>query len=242
LNFWTNEVAVCGADAQCVDRKRVNTSGSFFLSQEFQATGYYVYRIYKGALGRAPYYSQFLPDVAQVSQGIVVGGRLSPDVINSNKAAFALAFVQRAEFLQAYNTLTSAQTVDRLFQTTGIAPTTDERSALIAELDAGSGDLPTRRARVLARIIDGVRATPPANGGVGVDQVFETPYGRAFYDAEYNRAFVQMQYFGYLRRDPDQAGLDFWLAKLNAFGNYIDAEMVRSFILAAEYRARFGQP
>jgi hypothetical protein len=51
-----------------------------------------------------------------------------------------------------------------------------------------------------------------------------------------------MQYFGYLRRDPDQAGFDFWLRKLNEFGNFQNAEMVRSFILAAEYRARFGQP
>lgn len=242
LNFWANQIADCGSNAQCVDLRRVNTSGSFFLSQEFQATGYYVYRVFKGALGRAPYYAEFLPDVAQVSQNIVVNSRLSPDAINNNKASFAHAFVQRAEFLQIYNSMTNAQVVDRLFQTTGIAPTTDERNALIAELDGGSGDLANRRARVLARIIDGIRATAPANGGVGVDQVFETRYGRAFYDAEYNRAFVQMQYFGYLRRDADQAGFDFWLAKLNRFGNYLDAEMVRSFILAAEYRARFGQP
>lgn len=242
LNFWANQIAECGSNAQCADFRRVNTSGSFFLSQEFQATGYYVYRMFKGALGRAPYYAEFLPDVAQVSQGIVVGGRLSPDVINSNKAAFAVGFVQRAEFLQIYNSMTNAQVVDRMFQTTAVQPTADERSALIAELDGGSGDTTARRARVLARVIDGIRATSPADGGVGVNQVFETRYGRAFYDAEYNRAFVQMQYFGYLRRDADQAGFNFWLAKLNRFGNYIDAEMVRSFILAAEYRARFGQP
>jgi len=61
-------------------------------------------------------------------------------------------------------------------------------------------------------------------------------------EQEMNRAFVLMQYFGYLRRDPDQAGYDFWLNKLNSFGNFKDAEMVRSFILAPEYRARFGQP
>lgn len=73
-------------------------------------------------------------------------------------------------------------------------------------------------------------------------QVFTTDYGQFFYLARFNRAFVQMQYFGYLRRDPDAEVYAFWLAKLNRFGNFIDAEMVRAFTLAAEYRARFGQP
>jgi len=63
---------------------------------------------------------------------------------------------------------------------------------------------------------------------------------------ESNRAFVLMQYFGYLGRDPD-AGLDrnfdgynFWLNKLDAFGgNYQDAEMVKAFVTSTEYRGRF---
>jgi uncharacterized protein (TIGR03118 family) len=58
---------------------------------------------------------------------------------------------------------------------------------------------------------------------------------------EFNRAFVTMQYFGYLRRDPDTSGFNFWLNKLNAFnGNFIDAEMVKAFLLSSEYRQRFG--
>lgn len=65
---------------------------------------------------------------------------------------------------------------------------------------------------------------------------------QAFYNLEFNRAFVQMEYFGYLRRDPDPAGYAFWLGKLNQFGNYIDAELVKSFIISPEYRSRFGQP
>jgi hypothetical protein len=52
-----------------------------------------------------------------------------------------------------------------------------------------------------------------------------------------------MEYFGYLRRDPDQPGYDFWLSKLNQFGgNYVQAEMVKAFTSSAEYRQRFGQP
>jgi uncharacterized protein (TIGR03118 family) len=58
---------------------------------------------------------------------------------------------------------------------------------------------------------------------------------------EFNRAFVTMQYFGYLRRDPDAAGFNFWLNKLNAFnGNFVNAEMVKAFITSSEYRQRFG--
>ena len=58
---------------------------------------------------------------------------------------------------------------------------------------------------------------------------------------EKNSAFVLMQYFGYLRRDPDAEGFDFWLSKLNEFnGNYINAEMVKAFISSAEYEGRFG--
>ena len=55
-----------------------------------------------------------------------------------------------------------------------------------------------------------------------------------------------MQYFGYLRRDPntgpdtDYSGYEFWLSKLNQFnGSYQNAEMVKAFISAIEYRGRF---
>ncbi|GAC1408015.1 MAG: hypothetical protein NVSMB56_20810 [Pyrinomonadaceae bacterium] len=58
-----------------------------------------------------------------------------------------------------------------------------------------------------------------------------------------------MQYFGYLRRNPDDQpdgnfdGYNFWLGKLTSFnGDYIKSEMVRSFTLSNEYRKRFGKP
>ena len=58
---------------------------------------------------------------------------------------------------------------------------------------------------------------------------------------EFNRAFVALEYFGYLRRDPDLAGYNFWLNKLSQFnGDYIAAEMVKAFISSSEYRQRFG--
>jgi hypothetical protein len=58
--------------------------------------------------------------------------------------------------------------------------------------------------------------------------------------AKFNEAFVRMQYFGYLRRDPDDQGFNFWLDKLNEFdGNFERAEMVKSFLVSGEYRDRF---
>jgi len=58
---------------------------------------------------------------------------------------------------------------------------------------------------------------------------------------EFNAAFVTMQYFGYLRRDPDTSGFNFWLGKLNNFGgNFTQSEMVKAFLNSAEYRQRFG--
>lgn len=66
------------------------------------------------------------------------------------------------------------------------------------------------------------------------------------FNAERNRAFVLMQYLGYLRRNPndtpdtDYTGYDFWLTKLNQFnGNFVNAEMVKAFITSGEYLQRF---
>jgi hypothetical protein len=59
-----------------------------------------------------------------------------------------------------------------------------------------------------------------------------------------------MQYYGYLRRNPNDApeqslnfaGYNFWLAKLVQFnGNFVQAEMVKAFLDSTEYRQRFGQ-
>ena len=61
-----------------------------------------------------------------------------------------------------------------------------------------------------------------------------------FVAAKRNQMFVMMEYFGYLRRDPDDSGYAFWLNKLNQFGgNFEQAEMVKAFIVSSEYRTRF---
>ena len=244
---WTGEITMCSdptkrftgeSEPACVERKRANTSAAFFVSPEFANGGYFVLRVYRGSLGRMPHYgggtgsdSEFTRDTATVAAGIVVNDALAPNVINANKQAFVNEFVTRPEFLAIYGSLNATEYVNKLFATTGVTPTDVERNALIAEAGTAGG-----RASVLFKVVDG---TTTVTGGL---LVFNTNYGKAFYDNLFNPAFVQMEYFGYLLRDPDPDGYNFWLGKLNQFGNWVDAQMVLAFISSPEYRSRFGPP
>jgi hypothetical protein len=249
-DFWTDNIAKCNDPArrppgqtveQCTLRQRETTSGAFFLSPEFQYTGYFVYRVYQGGLGRQPKLSEFLLDAQFVGNGIVVNGQLSGAVINQNKAAFAALFVnctdatkyRCAEFKAIYDPLNNQQYVDKLFLTTGVNASATDRTALVNGLNGGT----ETRATVLQKVVDGINVISEGN------QQFTTTYGQAFYNSEFNRAFVELEYFGYMKRDPDDAGYAFWLGKLNQFGgNFVNAEMVLAFISSPEYRAQFGQP
>jgi N-acetylneuraminic acid mutarotase len=233
LAFWTNEITSCGSDAQCVEVKRINDSGAFFLSIEFQQSGYLVYRIYKSSFGNLPNspvpirLSEFLPDAQQIGQGVIVGQAGWETALENNKQTFISQFVQRSRFASAYPTsLSPAQFVDALFANAAVVPSSGDRTAAINEFGAASTTTDVAaRARVLRRVAE----------------------NSTLQQQEFNRAFVLMQYFGYFRRNPNDApdgnfaGYDFWLNKLNQFnGNYLQAEMVKAFISATEYRHRFG--
>ena len=224
-DHWTNEITMCSnpanrlpgeSEALCIVRKRANTSAAFFLSPEFQNTGYFVLRVYRGSLGRMPHFGgstppdnakdEFTRDAATVGAGIVVNDALDPAVINANKQAFVNAFVTRPEFLAIYGSLNNTEYVDKLFQTTGVTPSFTDRQALIDGLNHVNGQSETR-ASVLFKVVDG---TTTITGGT---LVFNTTYGHAFYDNLFNAAIVQMEYFGYLLRDPDDGGYAFWLGK-----------------------------
>ena len=98
------------------------------------------------------------------------------------------------------------------------------------------GDFPATQA-FRDSLVAGLNAATLTRAQV-VRQVAESPFLQA---REFNSAFVTMQYFGYLRRDPDTSGFNFWLGKLNSFGgNFALAEMVKAFITSFEYRQRFG--
>jgi CSLREA domain-containing protein len=245
LAFWTNQITECQQPgATCnADVRRINVSAAFFLSIEFQETGYLVERLYKSAYGdvvgtsnfgpahQLPVpvvrFHEFLPDTQQIGKGVVIGQPGAEQQLENNKVAFTQDFVSRLRFTTAYpTTMTPAQFVDALFANTGVTPSTVDRSAAINEF-AGAGNTAdtAARARALRRVAE----------------------NSTFTQQEFNRAFVLMQYFGYLRRNPDEtpdsdySGYDFWLTKLNQFGgNFINAEMVKAFIVSGEYRQRFG--
>ncbi len=228
LTFWTNEIAACGTDAACIEVKRINVSAAFYLSIEFQETGYLVYRMYKAAYGNitgAPVpvrLFEFLPDTQQIGSGVIVGQGDWQTQIENNKSTFAAEFVTRTRFTNAHpETITPAQFVDTLNQNAGGVLSQAERDQLVNDLTMGA----KTRAQVLRAVAE------------DADMV----------QLEFNRAFVLMQYFGYLRRNPNDApdsdfgGYNFWLGKLNDFnGNFVNAEMVKAFIISAEYRQRFG--
>ena len=214
FNFWSDQILSCGSDAACVERRRINVSAAYFLSIEFQQTGGLVDSLYRASYNRRPNYSEFMPDAGTIAQNLIVGRSGWQQLLATNKAAFVDAFVNRAAFHAAYDGLSSSDYVDALISHTGVTFSDAERTALVG----GLNDSTMTRAAALQRIAE----------------------NQQFVNAKRNEAFVMMEYFGYLRRDPDTSGYNFWLDKLNQFaGNFEQAEMVKAFIVSGEYRARF---
>jgi Tol biopolymer transport system component len=234
LAFWTNQITSCGSDAQCIEIKRINVSAAFFLSIESQETGYLVYRMYKVAYNPPGFpvpvrYDEFMSDTQQVSSGVVIGQPGAEQKLENNKQTLAAEFVLRLRFTLAHPlSNTPGQFVDALYANAVVTPSLTERAAAVNEF----GGLPTTadtlaRARVLRRIAE----------------------HSTLKQQELNKAFVLMEYFGYLRRNPfdppeataDFQGYNFWLNKLNQFnGNFVNAEMVKAFLVSGECRHRFG--
>lgn len=133
--------------------------------------------------------------------------------VEPKKEAFIADFVARAAWKTKYDSLANAVYVDTLLQTAGVQLAS--RDQLVSELISGA----RTRAQVLRAIVE----SDEVNG------------------REFNRAFVAMQYFGYLRRDPEEDGYQAWLRVINA--NPADyRQMVDGFVNSVEYRKRFGQP
>jgi len=227
--FWKDQIDGC-PDQTCRDIRRINVSAAFFLSGEFQQTGYFVYLVNKAAFGDLPgkpvpvVRATFMPETRTVGQGVIVGQPGAEALLSANKDAFVLAFVQRPTFQTAYPAgMTAAQFVDQLDTRAGLVLSSVERTNLINMLGATPGGAP-QRAAVLRAFAENSN----------------------FQQSEFNKAFVYMQYAGYLKRDPnalpdtDFSGWQFWLNKLNEHnGNFVQAEMVKAFIVSGEFRNRF---
>ncbi|HYW71953.1 MAG TPA: hypothetical protein VE961_13020 [Pyrinomonadaceae bacterium] len=242
FNFWLGGITSCNGNQPCIDVARINTSGAFFLAIEFQQTGYLVERMYKAAYGDSNQsstlggahsiavpivrLSEFLPDVKQVGNGVIVNQIGWEAKLEANKVAFTQAFVQRSRFTQQYPTSTSpANFVKAIGDFAGVPANDADRTKALNEFGSAADT-----SDVAAR-------------GRAIRDLAENT---TVFNAEQNRAFVLMQYFGYLRRDPnggqdtDYTGYDFWLTKLNQFnGSFVNAEMVKAFITSTEYLNRF---
>jgi len=226
LNFWTDQITSCGADTACRELRRINVSAAFFLSIEFQETGYLVYRIHHAAFGTAEHLKlkAFLRDTQEIGRGVVVGVGDWQAQLEANKQTFMADFVLRQEFTSVYPlSMSPAQLVDMLNANVGGVLTAAQRDGLVSDLTSGA----KTRGQVLRAVAENSEVSR----------------------LQKNRAFVLMQYFGYLRRNPDDppdsdfAGHAFWLGKLDEFnGNFVSAEMVKAFLVAGEYRQRFGKP
>lgn len=250
LAFWKNQLDECEqmplpggfANAQqCREIRRINVSGAFFLSIEFQQTGYLVERLYKVAYGDTTAnsvlggnhlisvpivkFNEFIGDTQEIGNGVVIGQPGADALLEANKQLLISEFVQRSRFTNLYPlSMSPTEFVNTLADHAGPGLiSTAERNQLIADLTGGAKN----RAQVLRAIAE----------------------DSDLFNAEQNRAFVLVQYFGYLRRTPndppeptlDYSGYDFWLGKLNQFnGNFVNAEMVKSFIISGEYQGRFG--
>jgi hypothetical protein len=238
LAFWKNQIDECTTQA-CREIRRINVSAAFFVSIEFQETGYLIYKANQAAFNSGEFLKlrDFLRDTQEIGRGVVIGQPGADALLEANKQRFFLEFVQRSAFLApaAYpTTMTAAQFVDKLNANTfdprvpgstgSLTPA--QRDALVAQL-APDPSSPTLRAQVLRSMSQ----------------------NSLFHARQFNKAFVLMQYFGYLRRNPndppeffqDFSGYNFWLGKLNQFnGNFVDAEMVKAFIVSGEYQRRFG--
>jgi len=151
------------------------------------------------------------PDYAEFGPDLGrVSGFLDANQLEAAKVAFISDFMTRSAFGTKYNSLGNQQFVNTLLTTAAV--TLSNRQALIDGLNSGT----LTRAAVLRQIVE----------------------SNETYQKYYNQAFVVMQYFGYLRRDPDILYLN-WIAALDS--GAVSRTMVTGFVNSAEYRQRFGQ-
>lgn len=257
-DYWIGQISSCGGDQVCVRDRRIRVADAFFFEPEFQQTGSFVLRLYRAAYGNnqpfpnpdvgnpsGPFYPgpEFhlkFPSYGKVNQdrAQVVGG---PDLAQS-QLTLANDFAQRPEFLARYTaSLNGPAFITAILESIRSASGSDLTSqvgVLNGLYDQGG------RGLVLFHLANdywnGCGSVPapcvPPGTGMAVDN-------RSFINAEYNFTFVSTEYFGYLRRDGDANGLNFWLAQVNRFPiRDADAQhaMVCSFITSAEYQLRFG--
>jgi subtilisin family serine protease len=229
LAFWVNNIEQCGANAGCREVQRINTSRAFFESIEFQETGGFVYRLNRMSFTSyvddhnerntiQPRMERFFYDQRKVGEGFQ--HLVTPDsVLDNNKDSFVVEWFNRPRFQAVFGGLGDDAFVNLLYQNAGV---TDEATRLNA-ISALANHTKTRP-QVLRTIAE----------------------SQAMRDRFFAEQYVLMQYFGYLRRNPDDPqdinydGFLGWLHDLQT-GTKTTFDMANAFISSIEYRGRFLQ-
>jgi hypothetical protein len=153
------------------------------------AWGGALYRLRLVEHGRRPRYAEFASDLREVGLGLLPGAEDSDQDFERRLRGLAEVLARGEEFRALYEGLDDAQYVARLYENAGLAADAAERDALTSAL---ASQAETRAGALLK---------------VAADPRLEA--------RERNRAFLLLHYFGYMRRDPDAQGFDFWLVQLD---------------------------
>jgi hypothetical protein len=215
LAYWTNEIAKCGSDTICVNNRRIDVSAAFFASDEFQLSGAFIYRFYRAAFGRPPTYAEFTAARSKVIS--------RPNVVDGI-SVFLLDFMARPEFTNKY-----PPDLVGLFIKAFLLAVKENTGV---DLSAAESHLNSEWFHCVTTVawLDFCRARV-------VEEVIRY---NVLVQALHNETFVTMEYFGYLKRDPDPDGYAFWLNVLNSREPNNYRGMVCSFITSAEYQQRFS--
>jgi hypothetical protein len=231
FNDWLNVLNNCqpnqgglGSDPNC---DRVHVSSGFFRSTEFGERGYFAYRFYHASLARRPQFAEFVPDMRRLS------GFLTPAEQEAAIAAFIADFMQKPEFLSIYAGLTdaahAAQFIAKL-----------EEKAQVT-LPASTTTLPGQPPQYGRQELINKMASGEFTAAQTLRAFIEQ---KVVFDAFFFRAFVAMQYFGYLLRDPEDAGYNDWVDVLTNGRPPIQPgdfrHLIFGFVWSVEYRQRFG--
>ena len=191
---------------------RVHVSAGFYQSNEFQGRGYFILRFGYVGLNRSIGSVRSAVNYAEFVPALAqIGGSNSPAQEEAAKVVYTNAFVQRQDFLALFPTsMTPSQYVNALESNAGV--TLSNKQTLIDALTAGT----MTRADVLRNVVE----------------------SQVVFDKFIIPGFVTMEYFGYLRRDPDLIGYQNWVQTLTADPNNF-RHMIFGFIYSTEYRDRF---
>jgi hypothetical protein len=219
FDFWMNRMNNCPAGQTC---DRIDTSLRFFQSDEFQTRGFFVYRLFDAVLGLLPRYQDFVSDTARLN------GYQTTAEQRQAKDEYLLNFINSSYFKILYS---------KYLEPDGMKA--KDAAGFVNALCQQAGITPASKQTLIDNLQTGVR--DPAHT---VEDFINTPEISGVGTKVYDRGFITMQYFGYLRRDPEQAGFNFWVGQLigaNAphRGDY--RFMVGGFLQSDEYIYRFAE-